>query len=101
MDFARASGILLVTSAFSGQDFALPSSQAAARLIPCADELARSVPCVAEIADPCVICSDTIARGHVVAFPSACLGAGIMHAFHDKCLMDWFKRQPTCPTCRR
>ena len=46
--------------------------------------------------DECAICMAKYkAKDEVVQLP--CEGK---HVFHKRCLMQWFERQPVCPTCR-
>ena len=46
--------------------------------------------------DECAICMAKYkANDEVVQLP--CEGK---HCFHKRCLMEWFERQPVCPTCR-
>ena len=61
--------------------------------------------CSKDLPDVCSVCYDKIVCGQLMSMPSACLGTGTVHAFHEACLTPWMKRKHaagrTCPICRR
>lgn len=42
---------------------------------------------------PCVICTDPLSEGRVVALPCG-------HLFHKPCALPWLVQEATCPECR-
>lgn len=55
-------------------------------------EYVCSVPCE----EMCTICLDSYTVGQSVCSFPVC-----KHTFHKECLMEWLKRRPKCPNCRR
>lgn len=49
--------------------------------------------------EECPICRDTLLEGGRVISHSYG-DQGKEHAFHEACLLEWFRRNDTCPSCR-
>ena len=45
---------------------------------------------------PCPICLEDVKTGDQVSYASPC-----RHCFHHSCLIEWVKREHTCPCCRQ
>ena len=50
--------------------------------------------------EPCNVCMEPIRRGERIGTVKACIGTGIVHAYHAACIEPWWARKKTCPTCR-
>jgi hypothetical protein len=43
----------------------------------------------------CIICREPLNNGRFILHPTTC-----QHLFHAQCLRAWWRRSPSCPTCR-
>ncbi|CAE5957084.1 unnamed protein product [Arabidopsis arenosa] len=48
--------------------------------------------------EPCSICLENLSGSNTRGFPTR---MSCSHVFHDRCLLEWFRRKNTCPMCRR
>lgn len=48
--------------------------------------------------EPCSICLENLSGSNTRGFPTR---MPCSHVFHDRCLLEWFRRKNTCPMCRR
>ena len=96
MDASRSAGLMLVISAFGGGH----RDQVHVRVQDPTTKMTTTT-CVQDLAEPCPVCMETISSGQRMSMPSACLGTGTMHAFHEACLSPWMQKNDTCPKCRR
>eukprot|EP00826_Nyctotherus_ovalis_P054442 TRINITY_DN7129_c0_g2_i2.p1 TRINITY_DN7129_c0_g2~~TRINITY_DN7129_c0_g2_i2.p1 ORF type:complete len:254 (+),score=35.11 TRINITY_DN7129_c0_g2_i2:532-1293(+) len=59
------------------------------------EELVRFKYSVRTTPETCQVCIDDFKQGTVVV----CLPC--LHKFHERCILDWANKAPTCPSCQR
>uniref|UniRef100_A0A7S4PTF4 RING-type domain-containing protein n=1 Tax=Alexandrium monilatum TaxID=311494 RepID=A0A7S4PTF4_9DINO len=87
----------LATAAATVRDLAqMYSSAELGEPIPIPLAVWQAFPAAPPRAGECSVCLQGLDDGAPLK-RLPCEGA---HVFHERCLRQWFERQPTCPTCR-